>query len=145
VIAVDTNLLIYAHRRAAPEHLAARRAIQRAAASELGWGIALGCLTEFWSIVTHPAVGRPSTSAEAFAYLSALFRSGGAALWLPAAGFERRLLHQAVQLDVRGPRVFDLQIALTAIDNGAREIWTHDQGFLTVPGLTVHDPLGSEA
>jgi predicted nucleic acid-binding protein len=47
----------------------------------------------------------------------------------------------ATDLEVRGPRIFDLQIALTAFDNGATEIWTHDRGFVAFPGLAVHDPL----
>jgi hypothetical protein len=37
--------------------------------------------------------------------------------------------------------VFDPQIALTAFENGATEIWTHDHGFLGFPGLTILDPL----
>lgn len=47
----------------------------------------------------------------------------------------------ARRLGVRGARIFDLQIALIARDNGARELWTHDAGFVTVPGLRVWDPL----
>jgi predicted nucleic acid-binding protein len=43
--------------------------------------------------------------------------------------------------DVTGPRVFDLQIALAAIDNGATELWTHDTHFVQVPGLRVVYPL----
>jgi len=34
VIALDTNLLVYAHRSATPEHKAARAAIERATASD---------------------------------------------------------------------------------------------------------------
>jgi predicted nucleic acid-binding protein len=36
----------------------------------------------------------------------------------------------------------DLQIALTALEHGAGEIWTHDRHFLAVPGLPINDPLG---
>jgi predicted nucleic acid-binding protein len=38
-------------------------------------------------------------------------------------------------------QIFDLQIAVIAQEAGAREIWTHDQGFLSLPGLRVVDPL----
>jgi predicted nucleic acid-binding protein len=34
VIALDTNLLVYAHRSGTPKHRAARAAIERAAASD---------------------------------------------------------------------------------------------------------------
>ena len=47
----------------------------------------------------------------------------------------------AVQLQLQGPRIFDLQIALISKENGAQEVWTHDQSFIKVPGLTVRDPL----
>ncbi len=33
------------------------------------------------------------------------------------------------------------QIGLTAFDNGAVEIWTHDRRFVGFAGLLVHDPL----
>jgi len=143
LIAVDTNLLVYAHRTALPEHGAARQAIERAAGMPAGWGMSHASVAEFWSVVTHPAAaGRPSTGTEAAAYLSSLMREGGAQLWLPGPGFEERLLRLASDLDVRGPRIFDLQIALTAFEHGAREIWTHDRHFVPVPGLRVRDPLG---
>jgi predicted nucleic acid-binding protein len=60
---------------------------------------------------------------------------------MPKERFSTRLLQMATDLEVRGPRIFDLQIALTAFDNGATEIWTHDRGFVAFPGLAVHDPL----
>lgn len=33
------------------------------------------------------------------------------------------------------------RVALTARDNGADVVWTHDRGFVSVPGVGVHDPL----
>ena len=141
MIAFDTNILVYAHRSALPEHRAARRAIERAVDTG-DWGITQPTVTEFWSVVTHPAAaGRPSTPAEARAFLVALFEGGGAQLWLPAAGFGERCLRVAADTGIRGPRIFDLQIALIAYENGAHELWTHDRSFLTVSGLRVVDPL----
>jgi hypothetical protein len=141
MIALDTNLLVYGHRSRTAEHGRAVAAVERAAASGRGWGIAAAALPEFWSVVTHPASeGRPSTPAQAAAFVRALV-SAGAAIWLPGPGFGERLLHAAHDLGVSGPRVFDLQIALTAFECGATELWTHDAGFVTVPGLRVYDPI----
>lgn len=141
LIAIDTNLLIYAHRAAVPEHGAARRALERAARDAAGWGITLASVAEFWSVVTHPAAaGRASTPREAAAFVDAL-ADAGAQLWQPGPGFANRLLHAATQGNVRGARIFDLHIALTAVEAGAREIWTHDGDFVSVPGLRVRDPL----
>jgi predicted nucleic acid-binding protein len=47
VIAVDTNLLVYAHRSSLPEHRRARRALEQASRDPRGWGIALASVAEF--------------------------------------------------------------------------------------------------
>jgi toxin-antitoxin system PIN domain toxin len=142
MIALDTNLLVYAHRAHAPQHSRARAAVEQALEGGGGCGVAAHCLLEFWSVVTHPkAEGRPSTPAEAAAFLRALEETGGLQVWLPQPGFWPRLRQAAVDLGVKGPRLFDLQIALVAFDHGATEIWTHDADFLTLPGLKKRDPL----
>ena len=136
MIALDTNLLVYAHRAATPEHKAARAAIERAAGSG-GWGLASPAVAEFWSVVTHPAArGRPSTPRQAHAFLSAL-EAAGAEVWSPGAGFSLRLAQLAADLGVSGNRIFDLQIALCAFEGGARELWSRDARFVTVPGLRL--------
>jgi hypothetical protein len=106
VIAVDTNLLVYAHRAA--EHDVARRAIEDASARD---------------------------------FIDALITTAGAAIFAPPPSIGLRCLQIAEQLEVRGPRVFDLQIGLTALESGVTEIWTHDAGFVGLPGLKVRDPL----
>jgi toxin-antitoxin system PIN domain toxin len=141
MIAIDTNLLVYAHRSRTPEHTRARKAIERAAGADEGWGFAASSLAEFWAIATHPASeGRPSTPTQAAAFVAALEKAG-AQIWLPGPGFGDRLLQVATDLDVIGARVFDLQIALTVFEGGATELWTHDTRFVKIPGLRLHDPL----
>jgi len=141
MIALDTNLLIYAHRAALPEHRAARRAIERASRDARGWGIPLPCVVEFWGVVTHPGcLGGPSTGAQASGFVRALV-DAGAAVWGPGEEFWARLMQLAAGLGIQGRRIFDLQIALAAFDPGATEIWTHDRQFTAFPSLRVHDPL----
>lgn len=141
MIALDTNLLVYAHRSGLPEHRAARRAIERASRAVDGFGVALPCVAEFWSVVTHPAsAGGPSSTEQARGFLAAL-ADAGASVLVPEEGFADRLLDLAERLGVQGPRVFDLQIALTAFDGGAAELWTHDRAFVGFPGIRVLDPL----
>ena len=142
MIAIDTNLLVYAHRSATPEHERAKRALERAAAAPEGWGITLTNLMEFWSIVTHAAAaGRPSTPAEAGRFIQGLMAGGLTGIWVPTFGFGARLMRIAEDLKIKGPRIFDLAIALTAYEAGAGELWTHDSRFQSVPGLRVVLPL----
>ena len=143
MIAVDTNLLVYAHRVAVPEHQSAQGTLEQASRDQRGWGVAVSCVAEFWSLVTHAkAAGRPSTPAEARDFVRVLVDDGGLQLWSPGPGFGPRLLQMAAELSISGTRIFDLQIALTAFDNGAVEIWSHDRNFVSFPGLVVRDPIG---
>ena len=142
MIAIDTNLLVYAHRSSTPEHRAARRAIERALDDPEGCGVAAATVAEFLAVVTHPAVsGRPSTPREAGEFLSALLEGGGLRVWPQSRELGIRLARAASDLGIRGSRVFDLHIALAAFENGATELWSHDRDFIALPGLRVHDPL----
>jgi predicted nucleic acid-binding protein len=124
------------------EHKSAQRAIERASKDPRGWGVALATIAEFWMNVTHPAAaGGPSTTEQARDFILSLFGDGPGSVWTPREPFGIRFLQLASDLDVRGARIFDLQIGLTAFDNGATEVWTHDRDFVAFPGLRVHDPL----
>ncbi len=138
--AIDTNLLIYAHRSETPEHASARNAIERAL-NNGGCGYSLPCVAEFWGIVTHTSVERsPKRHVTARKFLEELSLAG-VEIWFPGIGFGERLAQLAEDLSVSGARIFDLQIGLIAFENGATQIWTHDRDFRAPPGLRVVDPL----
>jgi toxin-antitoxin system PIN domain toxin len=142
VIVADTNLLVYAHRAALPEHRPARAVLERANRASGGWAITLSSVLEFWSVVTHlSASGRPSRIDEARAFIDALV-DAGARLLIPGPGSGQRVLDTAAQMGIVGPRIFDLHIALTALDHGGTELWSHDSAFVSLPGLRLVDPLG---
>jgi predicted nucleic acid-binding protein len=142
VIALDTNLLVYAHRAGAAEHERAREAVLRALDDPRGWGIALPTVTEFWSIVTHPKIpGGPSSASAVTHFFHYLVTEGGGSIWTPGPGFAQRLTRWAASLKTRGRGIFDLQIALIAYEHGAHEIWTHDRSFASLPSVKVLDPL----
>ena len=146
MIAVDTNLLVYAHRAGCAEHRKAQRAIEHAAADRDGLCIPLPCLFEFWSVVTHSSsVGGASPPDLASRFIKELVNTAGARVLLPGERFAERCFEAAVRLDVHGPRVFDLQIGLMCLEAGVTELWTRDAGFVTLPGLRVLDPLAPGA
>ena len=142
MIAVDTNLLVYAHRTQVPEHKAARKAMRRQPGSPAGGVLHSPAFSSSGaSSRIRRRRRRPSTPAEASAFVKTLVRDADANIWLPREGFDQRLIQLGSELRVCGPRIFDLAIGLTAIEAGAREIWTHDFGFLSIPGLQAVFPL----
>jgi len=142
MICIDTNILIYAHRRGAVEHEASRAAIERAAEHPRGWGISWPSLGEFWAQVTHPRYpGKPSSPALASGFIRHLVDDARARVFMPPPALPTHLLEVATRFKVVGPRIFDVQIALIAKAGGARRLWTHDAGFTKIPGLIVEDPL----
>ena len=56
MIALDTNLLVYAHRRDAPFHQQAAEVLARCSESGRPWGIPFHVLIEFLGVVTHPRI-----------------------------------------------------------------------------------------
>ncbi len=115
--------------------------IESLAAGDNDWGFALASAVEYWSIVTRPLRGpAAATPSEADGYLSELY-TAGAHLWLPLPGFGRWLFERAAGEEISGRRIFDWQIGLTALQNGATELWTHDRSFRAPEGLRVVDPL----
>lgn len=142
MIALDTNLLLYAHHPTLPEHERAQHVIENAFMDDRGCGIAAASLAEFWNASTDPTGPLPSSILEEAAeFIYELTVGGGMHIWVPTPGFCQRLIRTAIKLNVWGVRIFDLQIALTALENGATEFWTHDKNFINIEGLLVKDPL----
>ena len=142
MIVLDTNLLIYAHREETQEHGLAKKAIEEAFTSQ-STAITVFSLAEFWSIVTHPlAKRRVSTPKEAQSFIDALLQDGPLQVLKPGLNFEKKLMQPAQELNIQGVRIFDLQIAVLALEHGAKQLWTHDKNFIKLPGLKVHDPIG---
>jgi len=63
VIALDTNLLVYAHREDSTFHAAALGCVRRLAEGRAAWALPWPCVHEFFAIVTHPRIYDPPTPA----------------------------------------------------------------------------------
>jgi predicted nucleic acid-binding protein len=89
VIAVDTNILVYAHRRDASFHQAAARVMKDLAEGRPAWALPWACLHEFVGVVTHPRIySPPSTRADA--RIAAICGSHGVReLWTADRDFSR--------------------------------------------------------
>src|SRR5262245_38694799 len=65
MIAVDSNVLIHAHREDSPWHAVASRRGQELAEGRISWAIPWPCIHEFLAIVTHARIYVPPTPLEA--------------------------------------------------------------------------------
>jgi len=76
MIAVDSNLLIYAHKQGSPFHAAAAEAIDSLRHQPAPWAIPWPCIHEFISLATHPRIYMPaSTLSAALGFVEALLAS----------------------------------------------------------------------
>jgi toxin-antitoxin system PIN domain toxin len=142
VIAVDTNLLVYAHREDSPFHDRASACLAGLAQGRSAWAIAWPCLHEFLAIVTHPKVYRPSSPlAVALDQVEAWLESPTLHLLGESAGYWPRLRSLLMAGRIAGPLVHDARIAALALEHGVRELWSADRDLGRFAPLKVRNPL----
>lgn len=142
MIAIDTNVLIYAHREDSPFHLAAFECVRRCAESRAPWALPWPCLHEFFSIATHPRIYAPPTPpARALAQIDAWLASPSVVLLAETEGHWPRLRTLLVGSKTVGPAVHDARIAALCLDHGVQVLWSADRDFSRFPGLRVTNPL----
>jgi toxin-antitoxin system PIN domain toxin len=142
VIAVDTNLLVYAHRRESSFHEPARAVLAALAGSSAAWAIPWPCVHEFLGVVTNARAFAPaSTIAQASAQLSAWFGSPSLVLLHEGPEHWATLHTLLVAGRVIGGQVHDARIAAICIEHRVHEFWSADRDFNRFPTLTVRNPL----
>lgn len=142
MIAVDTNILVYAHREDSPFHAAAAIRIAALAEGTATWAIPWPCLHEFIAIATHPRIYDPPTPLpRALAQVDAWLESPTLVLLAesPAHWPELRVLLMTGR--IAGPRVHDARIAALCRQHGVRTLWSADRDFSRFADLAVANPL----
>jgi hypothetical protein len=142
LIAVDTNILVYAHREDSPFHEVAFDRIAELAEGAANWAIPWPCLHEFLAIVTHPRIYvPPSTLARALDQVDAWLEAPTLALLTESATHWPTLRALLLAGRVAGPRVHDGRVAALCRQHGVRELWSADRDFSRFAGLAVINPL----
>ena len=142
MIAVDTNLLVYAHRQGAEFHVAAANALRGLAEGSSAWAIPWPCIHEFVAIVTHPRIFvQPSTKPEALDEVAAWAESPSLSLLGEGPGYLERLEAILTASEVRGARIHDGRVAALCLYHGVRELWTADRDFSRFAAVTTRNPL----
>jgi hypothetical protein len=140
--AVDTNLLVYAHREDSPWHEAAQRRLKELAEAGLPWAIPWPCVHEFLSIVTSPRVFSPPTPLDrAIKQVEAWMGSPTLHLIGEGLGYWMRLKSTLETGNIAGPKVHDARIHAICRDQGVGVLWSADRDFNRFQGLRVINPL----
>ncbi len=142
MIAVDSNLLVYAHREDSPWYDAAYARIVELAEGRALWAIPWPCIHEFLAIVTHPRIYNPPTPLErAIDQVEAWLESPSLVVLAESADYWP-LLRSTLQTGrISGPQVHDARVVALCQQHGVSELWTADRDFGRFPGLSIRNPL----
>jgi len=142
MIAVDSNLLVYAHREDSTWHVAAYACLSGLAEGRAPWAAPWPCLHEFLAVVTHPRIFAPPTPLEnAIDQVEAWLESPSLILLAESEDYWLRLQTLLKAGRISGPKVHDARVAALCLQNGVSELWTIDRDFSRFPGLKVRNPL----
>ncbi len=142
MIAVDTNILVYAHRGESPFHNHAAQAIKALAEAPLHWAIPWPCVHEFIAVVTNGKfIANASDMRQVFAQLYAWQESGHLIFLGEGLHHLETLSELAIINKLRAGQIHDARIAAICLQHGVSELWTADRDFSRFPKLKTKNPL----
>lgn len=142
MIALDTNLLVYAHRPDAQFHREASGVLSGLAKGTQRWAIPWPCVHEFVAVITHPRIYATPTPLDiALAALGALNALSNLEFIGEGEGYLERLDEIARPARVTGGAIHDARIAAICQFHGVKELWSADRDFSRFPQLMTRNPL----
>lgn len=140
--AVDTNLLVYAHRADSEWHEPALRRLVGLAEGRSPWAIPWPCVHEFLAIVTHPRIYiPPSTRESALASVTAWLGSPSCVPIGEGPGYMDLLARLVSTGKAVGGMIHDARVAAVCLHNGVSVLWTADRDFSRFAELKTINPL----
>lgn len=145
MIAVDTNILVYAHRRESRHHRRASEVVRALAEGRSRWAIPWPCVYEFFSVVTNRRIWKDAASHpdQAWRQVAAWAASPQVRLLTETDDFLAVLEGFARRPRVRGPIVHDARVAAICVAYGVEALLTADRDFALFPELSTRNPLSS--
>ena len=142
MIAVDANILVYAHRIETPHHTAARTLVIQLATGQTSWAIPWPCLYEFIKVVTHPRIFNPPTALDdAMAVIDSLAAAPAVVLLGQGPTHLGHLRRAADDGQAVGSLIHDAHIVALALEHGVTELLSSDRDFRRFRGLCSRDPF----
>jgi hypothetical protein len=142
VIAVDTNLLVYAHRPEMPFHERARQVLTDAVAAVEPLCTPWPCVHEFLAVVSNPRIFKDPTPMDiALDTVKRLLASLSGGFLAEGEGYLDALERVARPARLQGALVHDARVATICLFHGVRVLWSADRDFSRFPALSVVNPL----
>lgn len=142
MIALDTNLLVYAHRVDNPFHAAAALLVSQLAEGKVAWAIPWPCLHEFYNIATNPRIHPVPTPIDvAIRQIEIWLESPTLHLLSETSAHWPQLRALLGRGKVQGAMAHDARIAAICLSHGVRELWSADRDFSRFPDLRTRNPL----
>jgi hypothetical protein len=137
----DVNVLVYAHRPAAPGHARFEKWLQNLLESETAFGVADLVLSGFVRLVTHPGLFPDTTPTEtALRFVEEVRGSPNCIVLQPGDRHWGIFTQLCRKVGAKGNLVPDAFLAALAMEAGA-ELVTTDRNFARFPGLCWRHPL----
>jgi toxin-antitoxin system PIN domain toxin len=143
VIAVDTNVLVYAADSDSPFHAPCREWLEQQRSRPDAWYTTWSILYEFLRVTTHVKVmRRPWTAQGAWKFVAALLQSPGFGVLAETdrhAEVARGVIAELPELS--GNLVHDAHTAILMREHGIVRICTRDTDFARFPFVEMIDPV----
>jgi toxin-antitoxin system PIN domain toxin len=142
MIALDTNILVHAHRRGTRHHEGALALVLELSEGPAPYALFWPSLYEFLRVVTHYRVfDPPSTPADAVQALGD-FLAPPVARVLSETPRHPALLERVIrEARVTGNLIHDAHLVALALEHGVHEILTLDGDFARFPQVSSRNPF----
>jgi toxin-antitoxin system PIN domain toxin len=142
MILPDVNILVYAHREDAPNHIAYREWLEHAINSDQAYGMADLVLSGFLRVVTHPRVFNPPSTLEMALAFARDIRSQPNCVPIRPGPRHWEIFEKLCRTaNVKGNLVPDAYLAALAIESGSEWITT-DRDYARFSELHWRHPFG---
>jgi toxin-antitoxin system PIN domain toxin len=141
MILPDVNILVYAHREDAPNHLAYRDWLEGVINSDQAYGMADLVLSGFLRVVTHPRIFSPPSTIEMALAFAKDIRSQPNCVPISPGPRHWEIFEKLCRTaNVKGNLVPDAYLAALAIESGS-EWLTTDRDYARFSGLRWRHPF----
>jgi uncharacterized protein len=143
VLAIDTNIFVYAADKHSQFHRACNAWLNRRRLQSSAWYLTWPIVYEFLRVATHPRImRRPWSAPNAWEFVTSLLASPGISVLVPTprhADVADEVISEFP--DLAGNILHDAHTAILMREHGIKQICTRDTDFSRFPFLEIVDPL----